>query len=226
MIKLPVATGKRLQGIPAMLEDIMMMTDSFREHAHDYVVKVGRRLIDLKAASKDEGVNWGDLCERLPFSQDAAGRFMRIAANEALAKSEHARNLPGDYTILYQLSRLPASELERHIVAGRITPTMTRVEASALARANGQGSKAPAETCELMKAPGQRAYIRPAKVLKNIGPQLEGIGHALSVVEEQIAALEQSEAAEIAILLSDALRPLNRITKRIREHASTAGAAG
>ena len=227
MIKLPVATGKRLQGIPAMLEDIQMMTDSFREDAHYYVFKVGERLIKLKDEAKAQGVKWGEVCQRLPFDARTAQKFMKIASNEALSKkTTHASFLPADYTTLYTLARIPEPDLEQHIEAGHIRPDMSRQEASALARSAAPSSKAPAETCELMKAPGQRAYISPAKVLKNIGTQLEGIGLALSTVEQQIAALGQSDAAEIAILLSDALRPLNRITKSIREHASTAGAAG
>lgn len=129
VMQIPTA-GERsaLTGTAAILEEIEGMTQWFREQAKGYAFQVGEKLIALKAEAKREGVNWGDVCERLPFGQDMAGKFMKIASNPALKKSEHVRNLPDDTAILYTLARISEPELEQHIEAGRVQPAMSRAD--------------------------------------------------------------------------------------------------
>jgi len=79
-------------------------------------------------------IKWGDVCERLPFSQSHATRFMKIAGNEVIRNCAHVQDLPTDTATLYSLARLPAPELEQHLEAGRVRPDMSRQEASALSR--------------------------------------------------------------------------------------------
>jgi len=143
VIRIPSAGGPApKKGCEGILEAIESVTQSFQKSALSYAQYVGQYLIDLKAEAKREGKSWGELCERLPFSQNVAGKFIKIASNEALQDSAHAQNLPPDTTTLYTIARMPAPEVEKHIKAGRITPTMTRSEASKLVNGKAKPKKA------------------------------------------------------------------------------------
>ena len=131
------------EGCDGLIESIEMATRHFQGEALSYARHVGQYLIELKAEAKREGKSWGELCERLPFSRQHANRFMAIAANEALSDVTHALHFPADQTTLATLARLPAPEVEKHIKAGRITPTMTRAEAAQLARADKPAQTKP-----------------------------------------------------------------------------------
>jgi len=120
------------EGVDAIVMDIDDLTSRFRERSIDYARRVGNLLIDLKQESKAAGIKWGDVCERLPFNNSTACKFMRIAKNESLKNVSHATDLPSDYSILDSLARLPAPELEQHIKAGRIKPDMQRSDAARL----------------------------------------------------------------------------------------------
>lgn len=136
VMQIPTA-GERsaLTGTAAILEEIEGMTQWFHEQARGYAFQVGERLIALKEQAKNEGIKWGDVCERLPFNRSTAHQLMAIADNSALSSDVlHAKHLPSDWTSLYQLSRIPEPELEKHIEAGRVQPNMSRADAAALAR--------------------------------------------------------------------------------------------
>jgi len=146
VIRIPKASGPPMaEGCDGILEAIDSVTRHFQGEVLSYARHVGQYLIELKAEAKREGKQWGELCERLPFSQDMAGKFIKIASNEALKHSEHVRNLPADTATLYTIARLPAPEVEKHIKAGRITPTMTRAEAAQLARGDKPAKTKPAK---------------------------------------------------------------------------------
>lgn len=117
-----------------IIEKIESMTNWMREKEYGYAVEVGQELIKLKAEAKAEGLKWAEVCERLPFSQQHANRFMSIAENEALSNLTHVLNIPADTNTLYQLSRIPAPQLEQYIEGGQVKPDMSRAEASALVK--------------------------------------------------------------------------------------------
>ena len=133
------------EGCEGLIESIDMATRHFQGEALSYARIVGQYLIELKAQAKREGKPWGEVCERLPFSQSYAARFMAIASNAALADLNHGSNLPTDTNTLAVIARLPAPEVEKHIKAGRITPTMTRTEAAQLARGDKPAKAKPAK---------------------------------------------------------------------------------
>jgi len=120
------------KAVDVIVGDIDDLTNRFRERSIDYARRVGNLLIDLKKESKAAGLKWRHVCQRLPFSDGHARKFMTIARNEALADRSHVNDLPTDTATLYNLARLPAPELEQHIKAGRITPNMKRTDAARL----------------------------------------------------------------------------------------------
>jgi len=136
------------EGVDAIVMDIDDLTNRFRERSIDYACRVGNLLIDLKQESKAAGLKWGDVCERLPFNNSTACKFMRIVKNESLKNLSHATDLPSDYSILDALARLPAPELEQHIKAGRITPTMKRTDAARLVHGDEPDKASHAEVVE------------------------------------------------------------------------------
>ena len=74
--------------VRAIVSDI---NDWYRDAANTqlhYALKIGGHLIKLKAEAKEAGQKWGDICERLPFSQSTAVKLMSIAGNTALENSE------------------------------------------------------------------------------------------------------------------------------------------
>jgi len=122
------------EGVDAIVMDIGDLTNRFRERSIDYARRVGNLLIDLKQESKAAGLKWGRVCQRLPFSDGHARKFMTIARNEALADRSHVNDLPTDTATLYNLARLPAPELEQHIKAGSVHAEMTRKEVTELTK--------------------------------------------------------------------------------------------
>jgi hypothetical protein len=110
------------------------MTQAVAENA----LRIGHLLIDIKEDCKRGGMNFTDLFPKdksevgqpgkLPFVARTGQMFMAIAENSALQNTKHASYLPGDWTAIYELSRLPAPELTRIIEAGEVHPEMNRTE--------------------------------------------------------------------------------------------------
>ena len=116
--------------------------DGMQESVLQQSLEIGRRLIALKAVYPDR---WGRLfsderrarslgIQTLPFSQSKANVLMKISRHPVLTDSQHAANLPGDYTTLHTLSRLPEPDLKKAIKTGKVKPAMSRAEAGALVR--------------------------------------------------------------------------------------------
>jgi hypothetical protein len=58
--------------------------------------------------------------------------LMAIAANPVITDRKHVSVLPSSWGTLYQIARLPAPEIERHIADGRIHSKIERKEVDAL----------------------------------------------------------------------------------------------
>src|SRR5699024_11111348 len=68
------------------------------------------------------------------ISQPQASHLMKISENSAIANQCNSTSLPTAARALYELSRLPADELESGIASGDITPDMTIKDAKRFAR--------------------------------------------------------------------------------------------
>lgn len=86
------------------------------------IVSAGRNLIAAKQDVRHG--EWLPMLKQIGIGEDQAGRLMRIGRNEAL-NSANSRNLPSTIFALYELSRLPAEDIEDAIDSGDITPDMT-----------------------------------------------------------------------------------------------------
>ena len=195
------------EGCDGILEAIDSVTRHFQGEALSYARHVGQYLIELKAQAKKEGKPWGELCERLPFSRQYANRFIAIASNEALKDGKHAFHLPADQTTLYTIARLPAPEVEKHIKAGRITPTMTRTEAAQLVKGDkpkpkpAKKSAPPPPTADQPQSRGDGLRIahQAIQILYKIplsdGLRLEGFQTVVDWIDANSDGEVQSQAA-------------------------------
>lgn len=107
--------------------------DRVRPHlvgAVEHIVAAGQELLDAKA-SLPHG-SFGPLLDELGLSRPMAGRFMRVAANQVLAKCSPVSSLPAAVSVLDTLTRLDPDELEGAIGRGEITAATTRAEAEEL----------------------------------------------------------------------------------------------
>lgn len=65
------------------------------------------------------------MLKQIGISDVWAGKLMAIGANAALSNPNHGSDLPQTVKALYELSRLPADEIEAGIEDGTITPDTT-----------------------------------------------------------------------------------------------------
>jgi len=134
----------------------------------DSIVEVGRALVSAKKELAHG--EWQRLFDErmVPFSQSAAERLMKIATHPLLSQSAHASILPPSWYTLYELTKLPQTELARAIDEGRVTPDMPRnvvkslMPLSAVAVANnGASSAARPGGRETLSSLIARLKIRP-----------------------------------------------------------------
>jgi hypothetical protein len=62
----------------------------------------------------------------LPFTASVAQRLMKIAADPKIANAARAQLLPSSWTVLYEVSKLPAETFDIATALGKINPKMTR----------------------------------------------------------------------------------------------------
>ena len=96
------------------------------------IIATGRLLVKAKADLAHG--EWARMFEDalVPFSQDVASRFMKIANHPTLSKSVHAPSLPPSWTALYELTKVPDKALDNAFRDGLITPSMERKQVKAL----------------------------------------------------------------------------------------------
>jgi len=68
----------------------------------------------------------------LPFTVNTAERLMAVARHPVLSNSAHVQSLPQSWGTLYELTKVPETDLAEAIAAGKVTPEMTRSEAVAM----------------------------------------------------------------------------------------------
>lgn len=95
------------------------------------VFQVGRELIQAKK-ELPHGEFMVMVGKELPFSVDAAERFMAISQSPNFNNPNNVRNLPNSWGTLYQLRRLDPAAFAAAVDAGKIHPEMTRADAEAL----------------------------------------------------------------------------------------------
>jgi Protein of unknown function (DUF3102) len=89
------------------------------------ILETGRLLIEAKESLKHG--QWREMVElHLPFKKDVAQRLIAIARSPILSKADHDRLLPPSYQTLYELTKLPETELETKIADGTINPKTER----------------------------------------------------------------------------------------------------
>jgi hypothetical protein len=113
------------------------------------VIGVGRQLIAAKEACKGEFTRLfkgsdNAVSDPLPFTVNTAERIMAVARHPILSDSAHVQTLPQSWGTLYELTKVPETDLAEAIATGKITPEMTRAEAAAL-RGRPRVKAAPAD---------------------------------------------------------------------------------
>ena len=89
------------------------------------IIEAGR-LLEQAKASLPHG-QFEEMVESdLPFGPRAARMLMAIARNPILAKRKHASDLPASWYTLYEMSRLPESELSGALASGEVGPETRR----------------------------------------------------------------------------------------------------
>ncbi|MDO3331571.1 hypothetical protein [Mycobacteroides abscessus] len=94
------------------------------------IVAAGQHLIAAKADVQHG--QWLPLLKAIGISDSYARKLMTVAGNLAISNRSHGNDLPSAFRPLYELSRLPAEEIEDHIESGVITPDMTTAQARGL----------------------------------------------------------------------------------------------
>lgn len=113
------------------------ITASWRK-GWESVIETGQWLIDAKKKCEHGEFlrlfkgHENAVSNPVPFGEDAAERLMKVAAHPVLSNSDQSRNLPQSYQTLYELTKLEDEQIVAGIKAGKITPDMTRADASAL----------------------------------------------------------------------------------------------
>lgn len=94
--------------------------------AVDGIVSAGRNLIKAKADLGPGGHGkWLPMLKHIGISERSAQELMSIGRNPAI-NARSCADLPTAARALYELSRLPAEDIEAGIDAGDITPHMTK----------------------------------------------------------------------------------------------------
>lgn len=96
------------------------------------IVGAGRELTAAKEALPHG--RFGPLLDELGLSPEMARRFMRVAANPAIANRSPETGLPSSVTVLDVLARLTEDELTEAIDTGEVASTTTRREAEEAVR--------------------------------------------------------------------------------------------
>jgi hypothetical protein len=101
------------------------------QKAVESIVETGQRLIEARESI--EHGKWEEIFkDKKPFSSETARRLLRIAEHPVLQKPTHALVLPPSWYTLYELSQIPAEDLQKLIDAGKIHSDLSRDEVTAL----------------------------------------------------------------------------------------------
>lgn len=105
-----------------------------------WAIVAGKRL--LSAKSQFQHGDWMSMFQRgrLNFGLRTAEMLMRIAAHPTLSNRNLYSILPPAWSVLHELSKVPAALLEREIQSGKIHPELRLAEARQIVeRVSGKG---------------------------------------------------------------------------------------
>lgn len=125
----------------AVVQWAQKITEAWRKSS-EAIFETGRLLREAK-----DGLEHGEwtalVTERLPFSLRTAQRIMAVSVEELRLKSDAgvASALPGDWSTLYEISRLPPEQLQRGVEAGVIRPDATRNDVRHLVQATKRAER-------------------------------------------------------------------------------------
>jgi hypothetical protein len=89
------------------------------------IIATGRILIKARA-ELDHGEFGPMIKTKLPFSKRTAERLMEIARHPTISNPTHVSLLPPHWGTLYELTKIPAEELEKMLADGRINADTER----------------------------------------------------------------------------------------------------
>jgi hypothetical protein len=95
------------------------------------IINTGRMLIEAKA-ELPHGEFTTMVQLKLNFDPDTAQRLMKIAGDEVLSNTAHARYLPSSWMTLYELTKLPSDTLKTALAEGTVNPKTQRKDVAAM----------------------------------------------------------------------------------------------
>lgn len=155
------------------LPKLLAASDSFEvtmRRSLAAAMKLGQRLLDAKAAVRhgDFGrmfLDAEDPVQRpLPFTRSWGRKLMAIADHPTIVKRAHEHVLPADINTVYELTRLPAPELEAAIASGHVKPAMRREEVRRLVCHDASEDAAQAEAVQLTDDEVLTSLLHPIRV--------------------------------------------------------------
>lgn len=122
--------------------------------------------------------------KRPGFGLRRAEMLLKIGGNETLAKSQWFASLPHGIVVLFELSHIPAEQLERLLDAGKVHQRLTRAQARTLA---GRDKNDHERAFDLGKAEQRLKNLLDKEVERWPGEQLGGF---VTVVEGVLVAVK------------------------------------
>ena len=129
---------------------ITTWADKIRPHitgAVEHIIAAGRELLAAKG-SLPHG-QFGPLLAELDITARTAQRFMEIARHPVISNPTHASHLPTAWTVLFELTKVPADVLEDAISTGVVSPATTRGEAEKVAATGTESDPVAAQFVDL-----------------------------------------------------------------------------
>ena len=111
----------------------------------EWIFRTGGRFI--KAKSELDRGQWGQLFgqDGVNVGQRTAEMFMTIARHPILADTKYFSKLPGRWSVLHALCKVPEEVLTAAIASGLVKPDMTLRQARGLAKGDRAGATGPAD---------------------------------------------------------------------------------
>ncbi|MDP2739214.1 MAG: DNA N-6-adenine-methyltransferase [Pseudorhodobacter sp.] len=101
------------------------------------ILDAGRMLIGVREQKGYGSWQYMFTENKLPFGPRTARMLMQVARNQILGNRNHGSDLPPSWRTLYELSRVPESDLRQAFDDGRIHPEMARKDVKALIYGHG-----------------------------------------------------------------------------------------
>lgn len=189
--------------------------DQIRPHlagAVGHIVAAGKKLIEAKE-NLPHG-QFGVLLGEIGLTPRTAQKFMAIARHPLIANATPGSHLPATWTVLFELSKIPADLLAVAIEEGRVRPSLTRGEAQQVVastvlnpKASNLEGLAAAMTLALTEAEIQDVqdtdqtdplFAAAAEWMPKLAERLSDLEHFQPTSDEERAVLIHSYAVAAA----------------------------